>query len=181
MPDGTYGAEVTCGADHAWSLDYGQAVAYATACVEQAAAADHGTAVMRLFTEVGIPADAAGECTRRSIGAMADGERDKATRPLRFVPSVGRARHPRPDAGRYLPVIEMKLDGKDIGVMSPQDLRDHAIGVLGALTAAKLDECVFQFLTECADLDGGTARAVVGSLSEHMPCADDSLSSGGGS
>lgn len=168
MPDGSYRAAITVGADTAFALDHDQALAYTTACMARATEADHDTAVMRLFTSIGLAPKITGEFIGRDLRPDRP-DTHAPTEPLRFLPTVGRARHPRPDAGQYIPIILMELHGKDIGSISPDDLRRHGSGVLGVLAAVELDERLFRFLTKRADLDEDTARAVVGSLAEHMP------------
>ena len=169
MPDGTYGVGITVEADHAFALNRDQAIAYAVACIARATEADHDTAVMRLLVNhLGMPAKLAAEFITGDLRPDRPDEH-KATEPLQFSVAIGRARHPRPDAGSYVPLLMMQHDGEDVGQLAPADLREHATAVLSALAAADLDANLHRCLVSTLGLDDDRARAVVGSLAEHMP------------
>lgn len=173
MPDGTYGVGISVERDHAFALNRDQAIAYATACIARATEADHDTAVMRLLvTKLGIPPKSAAEFIKSDLRPDRPDEH-KATEPLRFSVAIGRARHPRPDAGTYIPLLMMQhANGEDAGQLTPADLRDHATAVLSVIAAADLDANLHRCLVSTLGLDDGRAKAVVGSLAEHMPGAD---------
>lgn len=169
MPDGTYGVGLNVGADRSWALNRDQAVAYAVACFARATEVEHDTAVMRLLTgKLGIPAETAGQVIVRDLRPDRPGAHD-ATKPLRFLGQIGRAKHPRPDAGQYVPMLAMELDGKQVGQLTPTDLRDHAAAVLNVIEAADLDAGLLRALTGPFGLDEDRARAVVGDLANHWP------------
>lgn len=88
--------------------------------------------------------------------------------PLRFV--AGRAKHPRPDAGSLVPAVEVLHDGRKLGWVEPNQLRDHAAGVLDALAAARLDGQLKRMLTETIGLGEDHAAMMVGNLSRFLPC-----------
>lgn len=169
MPDGSYGVAVTVGADFTMSLDRDQATAYAAACVAQATAAEHATAVMRLLIEkLGFDD---GQASVLFVGQLRERytAEQPATGPLQFVPTIGRAKHPRPDAGAFVPLIEMRLHDQTIGQISPAELRHHATGALSALAAADLDDQLRLALVEHVGVTDDIARNTVHSLGELWP------------
>lgn len=169
MPDGTYGVGLTCGPDRAWSLNRDQAITYAVECFLQATEVEHDTAVMRLLvTTLGSPVDAASTLITRCL--LPDRpDHHHVTKPLRFTGAIGKAKHPRSDAGQFVPLLSIELDGTTVGQLTPADLRDHAAAVLNAIAAADLDVALHRLLVNQVDLDDQRARAVIGDLSNHWP------------
>lgn len=169
MPDGTYGVAISVGADRSWTLNLDQAVAYAVACHARATEVEHDTAVLRLLTDtLGIPAKTASQVIVSDLRPDRPDAQD-ATKPLRFTGAIGRAKYPRPDAGAYIPLLMMELDGTQVGQLTPADLRDHATGVLNVIAAADLDAALLRALTGTFDIDEDRARAVVEDLANHWP------------
>jgi hypothetical protein len=167
LPDGTYGVGISVEADTAFVLDREQAVAYAVACFARATEADHDTAIMRLLTaEVGVPNEVAAQVVQNDL--RPDRPDDHATDPLRFIPAVGRAKYPRPNAGAFIPILAMQLNGDQVGQLTPADLRDHGGAVLDVLAAADLDAALHRALVGTVGLDDDKARSVVGELSHHL-------------
>lgn len=167
MPDGTYGVGITVGQDRAFILNRDEAVAYATACFASATEADHDTAVMRLLTkEIGTDITTAGQFV---VELRPDRPDIKATEPLRFYVALGRAKHPRPDAGEFIPMLLMYLEKKQVGELTPADLRGHAAGVLNVLAAADLDANLRRRLMAAVGIPEEQARVFVESLADHMP------------
>lgn len=154
MPDGTYGAALSVDSDRAWALNR---------------EVEHDTAVLRLLTsKLGIPDNDAAALLTQDLRPDRPDTHD-ATAPLCFTGAIGRARHPRPDAGAYIPLLMMALDGRQTGQLSPADLREHAAAVLNVLAAADLDAALYRVLLAKVGLDDATARAVVDSLAEYWP------------
>lgn len=91
---------------------------------------------------------------------------------MRMVAGIGRAKHPRPDAGRFIPMIKVHHGDSDLGWIDPDQLHDHAGGVLTALAAADLDARLMSALVDTIGLDEPRARAVVSGLAEFMPGQD---------
>lgn len=169
MPDGTYGVGLNVGQDRSWALNRDQAVSYAVACFARATEVEHDTAVMRLLTgTLGIPAETAGQVIVRDLRPDRPDAHDPTT-PLRFIGQIGRAKHPRPDAGTFVPLLAMELDGQQVGQLTPADLRDHAAGVLNVIEAADLDAGLLRALVGPFGLDENRARAVVEDLANHWP------------
>jgi hypothetical protein len=169
MPDGTYGVGLNVGADRSWALSRDRAVAYAVACFARATEVEHDTAVMRLLTgKLGIPAETAGQVIVQDLRPDRPDAHD-ATKPLRFFGQIGRAKHPRPDAGQFVPMLAMELDGKDAGQLTPADLRDHAGAVLRVIAAADLDAALLRALTGTFGLDENRSRNVIDDLANHWP------------
>jgi hypothetical protein len=167
MPDGSYGASITVDSDTAFALDEPTATTYAAGCFAAAMTADHCCGVMRMMTEIGgLSAEEATDYVRlyATLAPIPVG-------PLRFVPTVGRAKHPRPDAGSVVPAVEVLHDGRKLGWVDPNQLRDHAAGVLDALAAARLDGQLKHMLTETIGLGEDHAAMMVGDLSRFLPCA----------
>ncbi|MPZ66238.1 MAG: hypothetical protein GEU83_12215 [Pseudonocardiaceae bacterium] len=171
MPDGSYGVGVSVEGDYAFSLNRDQAVAYAVACFTRATEADHDTAVLRLLTQVGVPAKHAGQVVANDLRPDRPDEHTD-TQPLRFTVAVGRAKHPRPDAGQFIPLLFLHLHDREIGQLTPSDLRDHGAAVLNVLAAADLDAALHRALTGTVGLDDDRARAIVGDLANHIPTTE---------
>ncbi|WP_280413156.1 hypothetical protein [Nocardia asiatica] len=168
MPDGRYGVSIELGPDRAYTLDRTAALKYAAACCYEATAAEHSAAVLRLFTEkLDIPREEAAAFVRRDLAPHPSTARAPA--PVRFIATVGRAKHPRPDAGKTIGLVRIEHDGIEQGWVSPEELRDHATGVLSALAATELDTRLMQALVEVIDLDEASARAMVHQLGDFMP------------
>jgi hypothetical protein len=169
MPDGSYGVAVSVGADFARTLDRDEAIAYAIACFARATEVEHDTAVLRLLVNrLGLGPKDAGQVVANDLRPDRPDVHD-ATEPIRFSGMIGRARHPRPDAGEFIPLLGMQLHGKDVGQLTPADLRDHAAAVFNCLSAADLDAALHRVLIGKIGVDDERARAVIGSLAEHWP------------
>lgn len=159
LPNGTYGVGLNVGEDRAWVLDRDQAVAYAVTCCARATEVEHDAAVFDLLTKrVGISERDAAATVLKDIRPNRPDEH-AATEPLHFIGGLGRRG----------PFLNMMLDGKQVGQLTPADLRDHAMGVLNVIAAADLDAALRTVLVGQFGLDDDTARAVVGSLEEHWP------------
>lgn len=169
MSDGTYGVGLNVGADRSWVLNRDEAVAYTVACFARATEVEHDTAVMRLLTgKLGLPAKEAGQLIVKDL--IPDRlDSFYVTKPLRFTGVIGRAKHPRPDAGQYVPLLGMELDGQGVGQLTPADLRDHAAAVLNVIAAADLDAGLVRALVGTVGIDEQRARAVVEDLANHWP------------
>lgn len=160
MPDGTYGVGISVGADRSWALTRSQAVDYAAACVARATEAEHDAAVWTLMTkQLGMPEDLIAELLVKDIRPDRP-EDHKATEPLRFTVALGRT------VGAFL---KMSVDDREVGELTPADLRDHALAVLNAISAADLDAAFLRLLVGRIGLEEDVARAVVGSLADHWP------------
>lgn len=159
MPDGTYGVGINVGADRSWALDRDQAVAYAVACIARATEVEHDAAVLKLLTSLGLPEKTSAELIVNDIRPdRADDQ--KATAPLAFYPALGRI---------VGPFLRIQLDGDETGTVTPADLRDHAVAVLQAISAADLDANLRKVLVGPVGLPEHTARAVISDLSNHWP------------
>ena len=171
-PDGSYGVTITVGPDVVFQLDREQAIAYAAACTTTAMHAEHQLAVLRLLIE-GLKLDfpLAAQVVVRDLRTDRSSD-DAATRPVKFEPTIGRRKGNPQVTSKYLPLVRVLINGNELGCLDPDDVRDHAEGVLDALMSARLDDRLFRYLTERIDLDAGKARAVVGALSGYLP-ADD--------
>lgn len=168
MPDGNYGLSIEFGNDRAIVLDRAAALAYAEACCHQAATADHGAAVVRLLIErLGTPAEDAATFVRTNL--VPNTSTAAATGPARFIATVGRAKHPRPDAGTYIGRIRLHYEGVEQGWIEPAELRTHATDVLTALAMTELDTQLLRTLVDVIGLDEPRARHVVHDLIEFMP------------
>lgn len=159
LPDGSYGVVVTFGGDHAWSLDTGTATGYAATLHAVATAAEHDAAMLALLTMIGVKVDDAALLLRDLRDQRARPQ--SAVAPLRFNAAVSQASRE--------PFIQLELDGTAVGQISPEDLREHAGGVLTALAAAELDTNLHRALTAGAGLDPDKARAVITDLCNHWP------------
>lgn len=172
LPDGSYGICLTAGPDHAWTLDRDAAITHAVACVARATEAEHDTATLGLLVHTGAPRHAAAALIVEDLRPDRPDEHT-ATAPLAFRVGVGHAKHPRPDAGAWIPVIIMELDGQEMGQLTPADLRGHATGILSILAAVDLDTALHRVLVQRVGLDDDTARAVVDDLAHHWPHQPD--------
>lgn len=172
MPDGTYGVSITVGEDRAFTLARDAAVAYAVSAFATATEAEHDLAVLRLLTTgaptgIGMPRALAAEFMVKDI--RPDRPDHRATEPLRFVVAIGQARVPHVDAGEFQSAVRIRLAGLEVGYVSPDELREHASGVLNALAAVDLDASLHRCLVAQVGLSDDHARGIVGSLSEFMP------------
>ncbi len=160
LPNGTYGVGLNVGDDRAWVLTRDRAVAYAVACLARATEAEHDAAVFRMLTtQIGISeTDAAAVLVKDLRPNRPDDH--TATEPLRFTVALGR---------RVGPFLNMALDGRQIGELTPADLRDHAVAVLNVLAAADLDANLRRVLVGQFGLDDNRARQFVGALADHWP------------
>jgi hypothetical protein len=163
LPSGEYGVTVTYGPDRAWTFTPDEARLYAAACVRRATEAEHDAAFLRLIL-------ASGEDREVALFSLVE-LREKRPgpvpyiTPLDFQPGVTGAGKP----------FLMVVDGgtSPAGQITPNDLRDHACGVLQALAASELDTALYRMLTIQMTLSGDRARAVVGSLHTHWPKGRD--------
>lgn len=160
LPDGSYGVTISVGEDKAWTLARRRAERYAVACMARATEAEHDAAIYKLLTvRLGLEAQFAAAFIVQTIRAARQPD-DRATAPLRYVPSLTLA-------GK--PFISQELDGAVVGQLTPADLRDHTVGVLQVLAATDLDRRLHRALVGEIGLDEATALAVVGSLMEDWP------------
>lgn len=167
MPDGSYGVSVTVGDDHAFCLDRPAAIAYATACYQVATIADHCTAIMRLFTSRDLAAEDATEFAARHL-ALAHHDH-AATAPMRYTAAIARPKTPPPRAGALTGLIMVHHSGSDLGWIDPEQMRDHAAGVLIVLAASRLDAVLLRSLVVDIGLKEPYARATVADLARFMP------------
>lgn len=168
MPDGSYGVSVTVHADFAITLNREQSVAYAVACYRRATEVEHDTAVLRLLRRTGVDEKTAATVIVSDLRPDRPDDHS-ATNPIRYIGAIGRVKYPRPDAGEFVPLINMQLHGKDIGQLDPDELRDHAGGVLSVLAAADLDAALHRVLVHTIGLDDATARSTIGALFDLWP------------
>jgi len=167
MPDGSYAVSVTVNKDIAFALDDAAARDYAATCFTEATAADHAGAVVRLMTQqMRMSTKAAQDFVRLYLG-----EYRETHVQLQFRAAVGRRKPPHPDAGSFIPAVLVFSGSESLGWIDPDELRDHAGGVLSALAASRFDEQLRQTLTDPdgVDLDDAAARKVVSSLAQFMP------------
>lgn len=174
MPDGTYSVSIEVGDDVAFALDRARALDYAAACHAKATQADHATAVLRLLIEqLAMPHDMAGQFAAKDLRPDFSPHDDAATEPMRYAVAVGRAKHPRPDAGQYIPRIMVACGETDLGWIGPEQLREHAGGVLDCLVAAQLDTGLMRELVDVIGVSEDRARAIVSDLAEYAPQPGD--------
>lgn len=158
MPNGTYGCSINVGPDQAWSLPRDRAIAHAVACFAQAMTAEHDAALFTMLTrQAGLAGrDVAPLISRIRTARVLD---HSATEPLRFIPCVGRRG----------PFLQMLLDGRQVGELTPADLRDHGAAVLNVLAAADLDVGLHRMLVDTIEVPDGTARAMIHEMADHWP------------
>lgn len=87
----------------------------------------------------------------------------KATPPFSYLPAVGTDRK----TGKTSGVIALEVSGTHWGVMTGEQAREHAIGLIQATSAAELDAAYLRTLRGVVGLDEGRARTVVAELAEH--------------
>lgn len=159
MPNGTYGVALNVGEDRAWALDRDQAVAYAVACFARATEAEHDAAVLALLLHIGLDLREAAMTLAKDVRPDRPVDHS-ATEPLHFEVGIGK---------RVGPFVKMLLDGRQVGELTPADLRDHAAGVLNVIAAADLDANLHRVLVGVMGVDDGRARGFVDSLQQHWP------------
>jgi hypothetical protein len=169
MADRTYGVRIHLGPTRRWTLNRVRARAYALSCFSKATQAEHDTAVMCLLTrQMEIPNDEAAQLLVHDLHSARPDDH-AATEPLRYTVAIGRARHPRPDAGQLVPVIMITIDGTTVGQITPCELRDHAAGVLATIAAADLDTTFRRVLVSTVGIEDAAAQTLVHLLQGHWP------------
>ena len=130
MPDGSYGVSFSIGPDLAWTLTAGVARRHALSCFAAATIAEHDAAVVALLRTIGIDDEGVGQ-------ALKDIRERRGLMPvswpsphLQWRPSVTLA-------GK--PFLLTTVDGATTGQCGPGEVRSHAVGVLAAITAVRLD------------------------------------------
>lgn len=159
MPDGTYGVGLNVGADRSWALGRDQAIAYAVACHRKATEAEHDAAVFTLLTHrLGMSESDAADVLKTELHPERPDD-PAATAPLRFTTAIVR---------NAAPFLRVDVDGREVGDLTPNDLRDHAGNVLHVLAAADLDATLRRVLVNIG-IPTEKARAVIAGLAEHWP------------
>lgn len=167
LPNGTYGVAISVGPDRAWTLTRDRAIAYAAACVGKATEAEHDCAVYGLLVDrLQLSDSAAAAFVLRELLPHRVTTTDADTAPIKLVHAIGRRRSGKRER---VAVVQLHLEGRNVGDMSPTSLREHAQAVLSVIAAANLDEQLFRLLRSAFDLDEPRARAVVSDLAEHWP------------
>lgn len=156
--DGTYGITVTVGADFAWSLDQGEAVAYATLTFKAAMTAEHDAAVFEALRR--LP-DLDDEWAAKTIRDLREKRPTLTWIPrVTFIPSVSTEGEP---------FLMLCVDGNPEGQVTTDALREHAGWVLCALAACDLDTALVAELTGRIGVDMATAQAFVTDLRTAWP------------
>lgn len=160
LPNGSYGVAITYGKDWACVLTTSGAIAYAVACCDEATRIEYDAAVHRLMTNAGVPEN-------EVVALIVDHLRPRrppntATAPLRFDPILGL---------RYGPHLDMYLQDRHVGGVTPHDLRSHGNDVLSVLSVTTLDSDLLAALTDAVGMTEPYARALIGSINNFWPRA----------
>lgn len=169
MPDGSYGVSIEIGADNAFALDHGQALAYAATCHAVAATADHCVACLRLLTEQRGIAPAAADQFISRHGARTAPITDQATAPIRYLAGYRARTWPEPGAGQIIPAICVRLGTRDLGWISPDELRTHASAVLTLLAWTDLNTALRESLITDIGVTDTMAHDMISELAEFVP------------
>jgi hypothetical protein len=171
--NGAYGVVVFVGPDESFPLRRSQALAYASAAIARATEADHSTAIMRMLTErLEMSDDDAYKVVTGDMRPYRGNVEDAATRPVAFVPAIGRAVGAHPFAGHFVPMLLMRLHDQRVGELTPEALRRHAVDVMSVLAAVNLDMGLRSCLIETMRLDKAGAEQFVVRLAQYMPVDD---------
>lgn len=141
-------------------LDARSALAHAAAVLAHAQHAEYDAAVLtQLHQMLSLPIEAAGHSIvelrdKRRVPSAAD------TAPLRLEPGVTAA-------GK--PFIAIKHHGDTVGQWDVPDARTHAMNVIEAVEAARLDTDYRNFLVKEVGIDDARASQVVHDLADHRP------------
>jgi hypothetical protein len=160
LPDGSYGIVVSLDGDRAWPMTRGRAHMYAMAALAIAEQADYEQALYRQLTQ---KMDQHRDAALMMLANFRHGAQaiDRAAfAPLDFVGGIN-------SAGDSF--VRIDLDGKGVGQISPEDLRQHALAVLRNRLIAPLDALYRRQLTEVVGLDDQTAQVAVNDLAHFRP------------
>jgi len=160
IPDGSYAITLSINADRAWTISRGRAHMYAMAALTIAEQADYEQALYKQLTmKMEQHQDAALMMLANFRHGVAGTDRS-AFAPLDFVAGINSA---------GMSFIRIDLDGKGVGQISPEELRQHALAVLRTRLIAPLDALYRRQLTEVVGLDDKTAMAGVDDLGAFRP------------
>lgn len=139
-----------------WEVDPDQAGTYAACCVARALAAQQEAAVFGMLLS-------RGQSASKIAGVVGDlrptrPDDDWKTDPARFIPGFSM------DFG---PFVSFAVDGVPLGVLTPEQLTQHALTVLRMAAAVQLSAGVYRWAR--VELDEEEARAVMVTLTEFWP------------
>jgi hypothetical protein len=116
--------------DRGWSLDFEQAVAYATACSRVAAGAHHDAAAWSMLTNLlGFTEQDASALLRKSTAQRVTDALSWPTEGLHFEPGLQRRG----------PIVNAFLRERLVGTLTCEQLHAHAADVMAAAAAAEHD------------------------------------------
>jgi len=157
--DGTYLTTIQVGDDTVIPLPRASAYAYALAAIAAAEYAAYDAAVLAQVTKI-VKGDKAAAAQMvldlRADRAPLD---TAATHPLAFEPIIA--------SKTGEPAIHVSLRGTRFCQWTVDDLKGHALHVLGAAAAVDLDNAYYQLLTTLINVEPDRARNVVGDLINH--------------
>lgn len=155
LADGSYGIVLSIGPDRAWPVTRGRAHMYAMAALAIAEQADYEQALYRQLTMKMEQGQDAALMMLANFRRGVPGTDHAAFDPLDFVAGIN-------SEGKSF--VRIDLDGKGVGQISPEELRQHALAVLRNRLIAPLDTLYRRQLTEVVDLDDATAKIAVNAL-----------------
>ena len=162
---GGYAPTLALTPDQAVTLDEATAASYALAVLDAVQAAEYDAAVLaQLRTALGMDTASAAGFIAGQLRSRRAPLRGTGT-PLRLDPGVSQR-----DRRGFLGVA---IDGRPAGQWELADARDHALGVLEVVVAARYDTAYYEALTGAVGLGDEIARAVVADLGRYRPGGDE--------
>jgi hypothetical protein len=155
-PTGEYIVTMSVGEDYAIELSIELALGYAMEVLHSVQLAEYARAMTVQMKELLPSAEAIAQLVRDVLVDIAPAT---AVTDLSMAPAVNRANGE--------PLIQVTFRDETLGIWSLQQARDHALFVLEATLAVRMDNTYSKVLTEVVGLDTSTASAVVEDVGQY--------------
>jgi hypothetical protein len=153
QPDGEYVLTMSIGDDYAVELPVDQALAHAVEVLRNVALADYAQAIRQQMLGLGTDPEGVEDLLRALVPRLPMSE---PVTELVMLPAINR--------NNGEPMLQIAFRDQLLGVWTLKEARSHALGVLEATLAARMDTSYRQALIENIDLDGATAAGVINAL-----------------
>lgn len=157
QPDGQYIVTLSIGEDFARELTLDVALKHAVEVLHIVGLADYAQAVRQQLVSLDINPDSVEELLQTLMPRLSS--IPEAVTELVMLPAINRKNGE--------PMLQVSFRGSKLGVWSLQEARSHAMGILETTLAATMDTEYRRVLIDVADLEDGTAAAVINDVGKH--------------